>query len=232
MSFGLARGRHLDPGPIGVTAGELGPLPDTAISNPEAGRIDVRKWFAHPERPLEFEIGSGKGTFLLQQAELEPHTNFLGIEWAREFWLYATDRCRRRALENVRTLNTDAAEFLKWRVFPATVRVVHLYFPDPWPKTRHHRRRIVQEPFLEQCHRVLTEAGELRIVTDHEEYWDWMRARFAWASERDLFEVLPFTSPGSAGDGEVVGTNFERKYRREGRPFHAAVLRRLAGSRP
>jgi len=227
MSFGLARGRQLDPGPIGVTATELGALPDEAISDAQAGWIDIRKWFSHPDRPLEFEIGSGKGTFLLQQAELEPATNFLGIEWAREFWLYATDRCRRRGLENVRTLNTDAADFLKWRVPSAIVRVIHLYFPDPWPKTRHHRRRIVQELFLEQCHRVLVEAGELRIVTDHEEYWAWMQDRFVWASQRALFEVLPFTSPSSAVDGEVVGTNFERKYRREGRPFHAAVLRRL-----
>jgi tRNA (guanine-N7-)-methyltransferase len=226
MSFGLARGRPLDPGVIGVTAAELGPIPDDAISNRQAGWVDVRTWFAHPQRPLEIEIGSGKGTFLLQQAEVEPAVNFLGMEWAREFWLYATDRVRRRGLENVRTLNADAGVFLEWRTPSAIARAIHLYFPDPWPKTRHHRRRIVQEGFLEQCHRVLTDNGEVRIVTDHDDYWAWMQERFAWASQRALFEVLPFTRPGSAAEGEVVGTNFERKYRREGRPFHAAVLRR------
>lgn len=232
MSFGLARGRELQIGAIGMAAEQLGSLPDNALDNPEAGYVDIRGWFANPQRPLEMEIGSGKGAFLLQQAGIDAGVNFVGVEWAREFWLYATDRCRRRGLTNVRTLNTDASEFLKWRMPAGIVRTIHLYFPDPWPKARHHRRRIVQEPFLEQCHRVLAPAGELRIVTDHNEYWGWMLERFEMVSDRALFRVGPFTPTASAGEGEVVGTNFERKYRREGRPFHAAVLHRLPTAEP
>jgi tRNA (guanine-N7-)-methyltransferase len=125
----------------------------------------------------------------------------------------------------VRVLNADGAEFLRWRVPSGAVRVIHLYFPDPWPKTRHHRRRIVQEPFLRECHRVLGPGGEMRVVTDHDEYWAWMEREFARV-EGVLFRRGEFAPPGSAGEGELVGTNFERKYRREGRPFHAAVLRR------
>lgn len=227
MSFGLARGRELDPNPIGITEAELGPLPDSITTDPASARMDIRRWFARPEAPLEIEIGCGKGTFLIQQALLDQSTNYLGIEWAREFWLYTSDRCRRQGLTNVRTLNTDASEFVHWRMQDESVRVIHLYFSDPWPKTRHHRRRVVQDRFLQDCHRVLTQGGELRIVTDHEEYWEWMEKHFARVTGT-LFAHEEFARADSAEEGEIVGTNFERKYRREGRPFRACVLRKLS----
>ncbi len=227
MSFGLGKGRILDaaPGSIGLTSEELGPLP-----GPGEPRADPRAWFEHPEHPLHIEIGSGKGTFLLQQAAAEPAANFLGIEWAGEFYRYAADRCRRAGLRNVRLLNADATEFLRWRCPDSCVRVIHLYFSDPWPKTRHHKRRVVQDAFLADAHRVLTPGGELRIVTDHDEYWAWMLEHFARATRPEAparFEQLPFAPTAAAGAGELVGTNFERKYKREGRPFNAAVLRRI-----
>ena len=100
MSFGLGNGRDLVPGDAGIEMRSLAPLPDAATV--EAARaalaFDPRAWFPQPTRRFELEIGSGKGTFLLQQAELEPETNFLGIEWAGEFWAYAADRIRRRGL--------------------------------------------------------------------------------------------------------------------------------------
>lgn len=265
MSFGLGRGRQLDPGAIGITADDLGPLPDDILSNPEGARLDPREWFPDPSRPFEIEIGSGKGTFLLQAATSHPETNYLGIEWAREFYQYAADRCRRRwgggsggagpvvaiedadvpepappeATANVRLLNADAVEFLHWRCKSGIARVIHLYFSDPWPKTKHHRRRVVQDRFLADAHRILEPGGELRIVTDHDEYWAWMEEHFArWTVAdaaprgglvpgRTPFERIAFTPLPSAPDTELVGTNFERKYRREGRPFNAAILRRL-----
>ncbi|MCB9845890.1 MAG: tRNA (guanosine(46)-N7)-methyltransferase TrmB [Phycisphaeraceae bacterium] len=234
MSFGLGRGRRLDvaPGVVGVEHDELGPLPDEILTDPRAGWVDVRALFETPERPLEIEIGSGKGTFLLQQAALAPDTNFLGIEWAQEFYAYACDRVRRRGLANVRLLNADATEFLHWRAPDQVASVIHLYFSDPWPKKKHHKKRVVQDRFLSDCARVLEPGGELRIVTDHDEYWAWMEAHFArWAAsdsaapDRPTFERLPFDRAQSAGADELVGTNFERKFRVEGRSFHACVLR-------
>ncbi len=207
----------LDVGEIGLTREDLPHI--------DAGRLDPRAWFAEPQRPFEIEIGSGKGTFLVAQAAEKPETNYLGVEWAMEYWRLAADRLRRHGLTNTRVLHDDAAEFLRWRVSDGVARVIHLYFPDPWPKKRHHKRRIVQDQFLLDCHRVLMPDGELRIVTDHEDYWGWMGEHFARHASR--FAVHPFVQPDSAGEGEVVGTNFERKYRREGRPFHAAMLRRL-----
>ncbi|GMV24799.1 MAG: hypothetical protein AMXMBFR58_08300 [Phycisphaerae bacterium] len=216
------------PGIVAVTRDQLPPLPDDILTSPDSARIDVRSWFPAPAAPLEIEIGCGKGTFILNEARDRPGTNFLGFEWEYEFFAYACDRIRRAGITNVRMVHADAVEFLRWRCPSAVAQVVHLYFSDPWPKTRHHKRRVVQEPFLRECRRVLVAGGELRIVTDHSEYWEWMQPRIdrvTAPSGDPLFERRPFTPPASAGTGELVGTNFERKYRREGRPFHSVVLR-------
>jgi tRNA (guanine-N7-)-methyltransferase len=217
---------------------ELPPLPDTIGSDPRAGFLDPRAWFIDPTRPLEIEVGSGKGTFLVQEAGGTDRrsSNFLGIEWAREYAEYAADRIQRHGLTNVRILHTDAGEFLRWRTPDAIATVIHLYFPDPWPKNRHHRRRMFQDRFLIDARRILIPAGELRVVTDHEDYWAWMQEHAApWFAPLPAgaspetpggFERREFNPPVSAAEGELVGTNFERKYRREGRPFHAMVLRR------
>lgn len=251
MSFGLGRGRELDPGwgVVAVGEAELPPLPDAIATDPDAGRLDPRAWFPEPDRPFEIEIGSGKGTFLVQQAMLQPEVNFLGIEWAREFAWYTADRVRRRRarglLANVRVLNADATSFIRWRVPAGIVRVVHLYFSDPWPKTRHHKKRVVQDRFLGEVWRVLAPGGELRVVTDHDELWAWDLEHFGrWTGPRGWellgeyavdrsgaagvgpYSQVGFDRPQSAGAGELVGTNFERKFRRAGSGFHAAVLRR------
>jgi tRNA (guanine-N7-)-methyltransferase len=245
MSFGLGHGRTLDdaPGVIGITREELPSLPDEIIANPEAGRIDPRGWFQHPERELHLEIGCGKGGFILQEAATNPATNYLGIEYAREFYLYTADRLRRRGLENVRMLHTDASDFLRWRCPASVIRVIHLYFSDPWPKAKHHKNRVVQHRFLADAWRVLTQDGELRVVTDHDELWAWDEAHFAhWTTANDPaiaewrktgmmaaqpFERLAFMPPTWAEEGETVGTNYERKMC-DGRPPHACVLRKAA----
>ena len=224
MSFGLGHGRELVPGDVGIEMRSLPPLPDAASADAARALLafDPRRWFPAPNRRFELEIGSGKGTFLLQQAELEPETNFLGIEWAGEFWAYAADRIRRRGMPNVKLLHGDATEFIRTRVPDGIVSVIHLYFSDPWPKTRHHKRRVIQDHTLRDFHRILAPRGELRIVTDHDALWAWDVEHAERASA--LFERREFEKPASAREGEVVGTNFERKFRREGRPFHAMTL--------
>lgn len=238
MSFGLSRGKPQDITTHGIVHDDLPPLPDEVATDPSAGHIDVRSWFTHSDRPFELEIGSGKGTFLAQQATLQPETNFLGIEYAGEFFRYAADRMRRNQVGNVRMLHTDAAAFVRYRVPTGIVRVLHLYFPDPWPKTRHHKRRMVQDAFMRAAWRILEPGGELRVVTDHAEYFAWMEGHFdRWAVGSagmspdgpggPRFARETFERPPSAREGEVVGTNFERKYIEEGRVFNAAVLRRV-----
>lgn len=219
MSFGLGRGRALDTTGYGFTSADL-PSLDGPRLGPEYffGAEAVRA-----AGRFELEIGSGKGTFLLQEAPRHPNTLFLGIEYAGEFYRYAADRMRRHAMANVRVLYGDAGEFIRHRLGDASVDVIHLYFSDPWPKKRHHKRRVIQEESLREFRRVLRPAGEVRIVTDHDELWAWCEQHVADAAA--LFDRVQFEGPASADAGEVVGTNFERKYKREGRPFHAMTLR-------
>ncbi len=190
------------------------------------GPLDLVSWFhqspPEPARPMELEIGSGKGTFLVQHAPLHPETDFLGVEYAKAYWRHAADRARRHALPNVRLLHSEAGLFLRNYVADSTFTQVHIYFPDPWPKARHNKRRLVQAPFLELVHQKLVAHGRVRLATDHEDYFTWMEEHAAKVAH--LFERLPFESAESAGEGELVGTNFERKYREEGRRFQGMIL--------
>jgi tRNA (guanine-N7-)-methyltransferase len=188
----------------------------------ERGRIDPRMWFDAPANRIEIEIGSGKGTFLIQHARAAPEVNLLGIESAGEFFRYAADRLRRHQIANARILFGDAIEFMRFWCANEVAAVIHLYFSDPWPKSRHHKRRVVQDASLIEFARVLQPGAELRLVTDHDELWAWYEHH---AARHDgLFERRPFESPASAGENEIVGTNYERKFARQGRPFHAMTL--------
>lgn len=233
------------PGVIGISRDELPALPDAIMTDPEAGRLDPRAWFAHPEHPFEIEIGTGKGSFLIQQAASDPGTNYLGIEWEGEIYAYAADRLRRRGLTNVRMLRADASAFLRWRCPASIVRVIHLYYSDPWPKAKHHKNRVIQHGFLADVWRVLVPTGELRIVTDHDELWAWNLTHIqAWtgtpgplppdvrtgaigASMPAIpFELSSFVPPQWADEGQVVGTNYERKFTNAEHRPHSCVLRR------
>ncbi|MFI5379116.1 MAG: tRNA (guanosine(46)-N7)-methyltransferase TrmB [Tepidisphaerales bacterium] len=166
---------------------------------------------------VELEIGFGKGTFLVEQAKLRPEVNFFGIEYARFYWRYTSDRLRRNGCLNVRTVRAEANYFLTEFVPAASLSVLHIYFPDPWPKKRHHKRRLIQEKFVPVIQRILAPGGRIQIVTDHAGYFEQIEPVI-----RDSgLKVVDYNRPGSAADGEFVGTNFERKYRHEGRPFYA-----------
>ncbi|MEO6436049.1 MAG: tRNA (guanosine(46)-N7)-methyltransferase TrmB, partial [Tepidisphaeraceae bacterium] len=171
------------------------------------------------DHPLELEIGMGKGTFLTEQAKARPDVNFFGVEWARWFWRYSSDRLRRGGCTNARTVRAEAGYFLTEFVPPQSLSVLHIYFPDPWPKARHHKRRLIQPKFMPLVARVVKPGGRIQVVTDHAGYWEENIEPTIRAAEG--FQVVDYTRPGSASAGEFVGTNFERKYAREGRPFYA-----------
>lgn len=220
---------RLDTTGIGYTMDDLPPIEQAPI-NPLAFFDPETNWdtpFTDDHRArfhAELEIGSGKGTFLVQHAPLHPGTYFLGLEYAAAFYRHAADRIRRHNVTHVRMLHAEAGLFVRQYIPAASFETVHLYFPDPWPKKRHHKRRLVQASFLEHLHRILKPAGHVRLATDHEDYFQWMLEHAAEVTA--LFEKLPFEPPASAAEGELVGTNFERKYRREGRTFNGMVLRK------
>ena len=191
---------------------------------PEAGLPRPLDWAAvyGDDHPIEIEIGSGKGTFLVEAALRRPGTNFLSVEWARPYAEHVRDRIRRRGLANVRVVRADAARFVADHVPPGSVEVFHLYFPDPWPKKRHHKRRIVTADFVADVGRALAPGGEVRFVTDHAEYFEEAVSRF---KESPSLEETP------APREMTELTNYERKYRAEGRPIYRARYRRRDPSR-
>lgn len=189
------------------------------------GSIDFSDVFGRT-RPVHIEIGSGKGTFLLNEAKAFPDVNFLGIEWASKYYRHAVDRIGRWGLTNVRLIRTDASVFLRDDVPNESVDCFHVYFPDPWPKKRHHKRRFVCNSNLEQILRILKTGGLLRLATDHAGYFSQIKAVLAASADRlDETEFLP---TAGANTGEWVGTNFERKYLKEERSaFCAARIKKL-----
>ncbi len=169
------------------------------------------------DHPVEIEIGMGKGTFITQQAKLHPETNYFGLEYARWFWRYASDRLRRHGCNNARTVRAEAMYFIREFVEDHSVSVLHIYHPDPWPKKRHHKRRLIQQPFIEQIQRILVPGGQVRIVTDHKEYFEQIDGLI----RASRLQVIDYTPPEFAQEGELIGTNFERKYIQEGRERYA-----------
>ena len=168
------------------------------------------------DRPLEIEIGSGKGTFLLAESGARPEVNFLGIEYARRYWIFAADRLRRAERGNARVVLAEALVFVRDFIENETLSAIHVYFPDPWPKTRHHRRRLLQPAFVEELASKLNPGGRLSIATDHREYFD----KIALAVKGSTLVEADFAATKAALESELVGSNFERKYRREGRDIY------------
>jgi tRNA (guanine-N7-)-methyltransferase len=121
--------------------------------------------------PLEVEIGTGKGLFLSNAAAAAPTHRFVGIEVARKYAMSAAARLARRGLTNARVVHGDGLRFFHEWLPDHSVAAVHVYFPDPWWKKRHRKRRVMNEAFLSDIQRVLTPGGRLHFWTDVEEYF-------------------------------------------------------------
>jgi tRNA (guanine-N7-)-methyltransferase len=173
--------------------------------------------------PLELEIGVGKGAFLAHQAKSRPDAAFLGVERAPRYWRHAADRLRRNECLNVRLVRADAQYFLSEFVPDGCLSAIYIHFPDPWPKKRHHKRRLIQAPFLREVGRALKPGGRLQIVTDHHRYYE----RIEELVRSSGLITIEYQPPDGAGAGELVGSSFEKKYHREGRLFFA-----LAATKP
>ena len=170
--------------------------------------------------PLEIELGVGKGKFMLAWATAHPDAGFIGVERAREYLEIAALRTARAGLDNVRLVHTTAEDLLFRCLAPASVAAVHVYFPDPWPKMRHHKRRLFRPENVARIAAVLACGGLLRVKTDHEQY-------AALIGELVASEARLAPCPTEAAFAEVPPSNFEIKYARESRPVHRFAYRRI-----
>jgi tRNA (guanine-N7-)-methyltransferase len=174
--------------------------------------------------PVEVEVGFGKGQFLLTSCQGKPAVNFLGIEILRKYQLFTATRLAKRALHNVRLVKADARDFLSRSCASDSVRAIHVYFPDPWWKRRHWKRRLFTPDFVVQCARVLEPQGKLKIATDVEEYF---RLIGEVVSQQPSFHESPTEQPRSAEEYHDCLTNFERKSASKGRPIFRAEFARV-----
>ncbi|HKQ98383.1 MAG TPA: tRNA (guanosine(46)-N7)-methyltransferase TrmB [Candidatus Polarisedimenticolia bacterium] len=174
--------------------------------------------------PVEMEIGVGKGRFLLDAATRHPETDFLGLEWSVKHLRIARDRAAARGLRNLRLHRGDARHVLASLVADGALERVHVFCPDPWPKKRHHKRRLFVPETTRHLERVLRPGGYLNVSTDYAEYFE------------AIVEVVGAVTglaraedPRLPADGETAGrTNYEVKYLAAGRAIHRATWRRPA----
>ncbi|MGK2857265.1 MAG: tRNA (guanine(46)-N(7))-methyltransferase TrmB [Thermoanaerobaculia bacterium] len=161
------------------------------------------------------ELGSGKGRFLLESAISRPDRNFLGVEKSLHYYRVIEKRLARAALPNVRIVNHDALRVLGEMIPDASIAEVHIYFPDPWPRKREQRRRMVRPEIVEQIRRVMYHDAIGVYVTDHEEFF--VSGREVLTQYFEVEEKNALDSPPR--------TNYEAKYRAEGRPIYEVRFR-------
>ena len=164
------------------------------------------------EAPWEVEIGFGKGRYLLRRALAEPRTRLLGIELAGEYFRLLVTRARRRGVRNLLAIRGEAQTVLAAVLPRGFARDVHVYFPDPWPKARHERRRLLDAESVDLVLSLLVPGGTLWFATDYLEYGEAVAALLAGHPAATVRRR-------PAGWDEGPRTNYEAKYIAEGRPI-------------
>lgn len=193
--------------------------PDTLIHIPPTWDtpLPLTDWF-RPGTPLEVDIGCGKGRFLLAHASAIPAHAFIGIDRMLKRLRRVDRRLRRAGLTNVRLVRVEAAYAVEYLLPAGSVTTYYVFFPDPWPKRRHHPRRLFSPLFLDALHRTLCPTGCVHIATDFLDYHAAIKTLF----EKDprFKAIAPFEPP------EEERTDFELVFRQEQRPVGRCSFQR------
>lgn len=223
------RGRGGDPAEHLRLLTEL--LPAEAAADNDAwlpAPLDPAVLFPEPA-PIELEVGCGKGLFLASAAAAQPGRNYLGVELAPGYAELTAARCAARSLPNAQVISGDATLLIRSLLADHCVQAVHVYFPDPWWKARHRKRRVLCEPFFQQAARILAPNGTVHAWTDVEEYFfEAMEA----AAATGLFQP-PRSVPEPVAQNDFdYRTHFERRTRLADKPVWRAELDRSDRSPP
>jgi tRNA (guanine-N7-)-methyltransferase len=209
--------------------------------------LDPEKIFGR-HAPLQVDLGCGDGSFLCDLAQKFPEKNFLGIERLSGRVAKACHKAHK--IDNVRLLQMETSYAVRYLLPPESVETFYLLFPDPWPKRRHHRRRIFTPEFLNSIHTALEDDGVLHIATDHLDYFQHIERLLSTPSVRtapelDRLNRSSFPSGSLKVDRlnrstspafEMVGqwepelplTKFEKRFRAQGAPIYRLALRKVS----
>ena len=175
-------------------------------------------------QPLAVEIGSGKGLFLQRQGAAQPETNFIGIEISLKYARFAASRLARAAITNACVIHGDAREIFSDILPDASLAAVHVYFPDPWWKKRHHKRRLLNPEFVMELSRTMMEGSNLHFWTDVEEtFTEGIAALKTDARLRGPEEVVA----AEAAHDLDYQTHFERRMRLSGKKIFRSQFMRV-----
>ena len=187
--------------------------------------------------PLQVDLGCGDGSFLCEMAQRFPEKNFFGIERLTG----RVEKARRQPsgpggkIDNMRVLQFESAYAVEYLLAPGSVETFYLLFPDPWPKRRHHRRRLVTSEFLDAIHAALEPGGLFHVATDHHEYFRQIE-RLAHARiqasalkldrlNRSSLRGFELVDPS---ERELPATKFEKRFRAQGAPIYRLSLRKTS----
>ncbi|MEO6184141.1 MAG: tRNA (guanosine(46)-N7)-methyltransferase TrmB [Verrucomicrobiota bacterium] len=179
-------------------------------------RIELEKIFPNAQ-PLELELGSGDGSFLAKYAQEHPEHNFIGVERLLGRLRKIDRKGLRAGLTNLRLVRIEASYLLEYLLPKKTVVALHIYFPDPWPKRKHRKNRLINEVFTVLTKEALQEGGTVYLRTDDADYFEQMARVF---DANNSFEKT-VTPP----DLSSVVTDFERNFHLRGVPTLAAAYR-------
>jgi tRNA (guanine-N7-)-methyltransferase len=179
--------------------------------------LNIHELFPTPQ-PVEVEIGAGDGSFLIQWAAQNPHTNFLGLERLLGRLKKIEKKSRRLGLTNVRAMRLEATYFAEYLLPPESVSAFHIYFPDPWPKRKHRQNRLINDRFTEVLRAALLRDGTVFLRTDDADYFAQMTRVFGANANFAAVETPERLA--------AVLTDFERDFNAKGIPTNRAACRR------
>jgi tRNA (guanine-N7-)-methyltransferase len=177
--------------------------------------IEPKELFA-ADRPLEVELGAGKGDFIIDRAIHHPERNFIAVELSGVVARVLAVRCGRAGLANLKVVRMDGRTLVNLMLDAESVSAYHIYFPDPWPKERHQKHRLFTPFFVENLARTLVLDGRIHVATDVREYAEMIFR---------MMEAGGFIRTDETAEG-CFRTGFGRKFAAAGKPIHTGVFRR------
>jgi len=195
--------------------------PERTLIYKPASYVQKLDWTAlfNRAQPIEVELGSGDGSFLANYAKLHPERNFLGVERLLGRLRKLNRKGLRAGLTNAALLRLEASYVIEFMVAPESVDALHVYFPDPWPKRKHRKNRLINERFTEITAKVVKVGGVVYLRTDDLDYFEQMTRVFG-ANTR-------FEKTETPDELAAVVTDFERTFHARGVATNRAAYRKL-----